>query len=98
MNSGSTSPKAEQTDQWLLYDGDCPFCSNYVQMLQIKKNIGDLPLIDARNNGAELAQATAAGLDLDQGMVLKINGVFYHGPIAYTPCRCSAVRSARSAG
>lgn len=68
-----------QTDQWLLYDGECPFCSAYVRMVRLRDAIGPLPLIDAREGGPELREAEAAGLDLDEGMVLKLDGRLYHG-------------------
>ncbi|WP_233350113.1 thiol-disulfide oxidoreductase DCC family protein [Henriciella mobilis] len=66
-------------DNWLLYDGECPFCSRYVQLLRIRETAGPLRLIDARNGGPELKEALAEGLDLDEGMVLKVSDRLYHG-------------------
>ena len=35
----------------LVYDDDCPVCSNYVQMLRIRESIGELKLVNARDGG-----------------------------------------------
>lgn len=34
----------------LLYDGDCPFCSNYVQLMQLRKTIGPLDVLNMREH------------------------------------------------
>jgi hypothetical protein len=36
-------------------------------------------MIDARNGGPKVAEVTRSGLDLDEGMVLKLGGRLYHG-------------------
>lgn len=63
----------------LIYDGDCPFCSRYVRYLRLKEAVGDLRLVDARQGGPEVEAARAEGVDLDQGMLLRLGGVDYHG-------------------
>ena len=32
----------------IIYDGECPFCSKYVRLIQLKKTIGYVELINAR--------------------------------------------------
>lgn len=64
---------------WIVYDGECPFCSRYVTMLRLRETLGPVALVNARDGGPEVAEARAAGLDLDEGMVLKLDGRFYHG-------------------
>lgn len=64
---------------WLVYDGQCPFCSRYVQLLRLRSALGHLVLVDAREGGPLVDEIFAAGLDLDEGMVLKIDDRFYHG-------------------
>lgn len=66
-------------DNWLLYDGGCPFCSRYVQFLRIRESVGPLRLLNARDGGTEYDEVLAHGLDLDEGMVLKLSGRLYHG-------------------
>ncbi len=66
-------------DNWLLYDGECPFCSRYVKLVRLREAVGQVRLIDARTGGVELTAVRAAGLDINKGMVLRLNGELYHG-------------------
>lgn len=68
-----------EADNWLLYDGECPFCSRYVALVTIREAIGSLRLINAREGSSEVAEVIAEGLDLNKGMVLKLSGKLYHG-------------------
>ena len=43
---------AAHDDNWLLYDGECPFCSAYARFVRLREtSIGPLRLIDARHGG-----------------------------------------------
>lgn len=68
----------------IIYDGECPFCSAFVRMTRLRDSAGPVRLIDARSDAPEVAQARAAGLDLDSGMVVKLEGRLYHGDAAMT--------------
>ena len=68
----------------ILYDGECPFCAAYVRMTRLRASAGPVRLIDARSDAPEVAEARAAGLDLDRGMVVKLDGRLYHGDAAMT--------------
>lgn len=63
----------------MVYDGECPFCTAYVRFLRFRENAGPVDLIDARDGGPLVDEIVAAGLNLDEGMVLKMAGRFYHG-------------------
>ena len=63
----------------LVYDKQCPLCDSYCRWTRIRDSVGELRLIDARNESDIMAQITAEGLDIDQGMVLKMDGVLYYG-------------------
>ncbi len=64
---------------YILYDGDCPFCSNFVKMVQLRKAVGPVALLNIREN-KELADHYAAkGFNLDQGMLLHLDGQDYWG-------------------
>lgn len=63
----------------LIYDKECPACKNYCQLLRIREDIGYLELINARKKSEYMNEITAKGLDIDQGMVLKINDQIYYG-------------------
>ena len=67
---------------WLVYDGQCPVCNSYCKHARIRDAVGTLHLIDARKPSAIMDEITAAGLNIDQGMVVKFNHVMYYGPEA----------------
>ena len=72
--------KPEADDEaWIIYDGDCPFCSAYVRMVRLKESLGAVHLLNARDGGPLVDEVQARGLSLDEGMVLKWQGRFYHG-------------------
>lgn len=64
---------------WLLYDGDCPFCSRYVALVRLRDAVGPIKLADAREHPALVAEATRLGYDVDDGMLLKLDGRYHHG-------------------
>jgi predicted DCC family thiol-disulfide oxidoreductase YuxK len=64
---------------WVVYDGQCPFCSRYVQLLRLRASVGQVRLIDARGGGPIVEELRRSGVDLDEGMVLKLDGRIYHG-------------------
>ena len=68
----------------IVYDGECPFCAAYVRMTRLRASAGPVRLVDARSGAPEVAEARAAGLDLDRGMVVKLDGRLYHGDAAMT--------------
>jgi predicted DCC family thiol-disulfide oxidoreductase YuxK len=63
----------------LIYDKECPACHFYCQIVRIRQSVGELVLIDAREHPEVLQDITAQGLDIDQGMVLKMDGQLYYG-------------------
>ncbi|HSX89289.1 MAG TPA: DCC1-like thiol-disulfide oxidoreductase family protein [Pseudomonas sp.] len=64
---------------WLVYDDECPVCRTYCSYIRIRQAAGQLHLVDARQPGPLMDEITAAGLDIDQGMVLKMSGQLYYG-------------------
>ena len=61
----------------IIYDGDCPFCRNYVSFLKIKE-IYSVELINAREHPNLVTQYKKAGYDLNQGFIVKHNKTIYH--------------------
>lgn len=64
---------------WLLYDGECPFCSYYVKSIRLREAVGEISLINARDQCVELDQIKELGLNIDAGMVFNYGGNYYHG-------------------
>jgi predicted DCC family thiol-disulfide oxidoreductase YuxK len=64
---------------YLVYDGDCPFCTRFVRYARLRDTIGPIAMINSRRGGPEVDEVSGLGFDLDQGMALKLHGRFYHG-------------------
>lgn len=62
----------------LVYDRECPVCDFYCRHAAVSEG-SELKRIDARESGHLMTEITRAGLDIDQGMVLKKDGVLYYG-------------------
>ncbi len=63
----------------LVYDKECPACDNYCQVIRIRETVGRLKIINARDNSDVMQEITAKGLDIDQGMVLKMGDQLFYG-------------------
>jgi predicted DCC family thiol-disulfide oxidoreductase YuxK len=63
----------------LVYDRECPACNVYCQVVKIRESVGHLRIVDARENSEVLHEITAEGLDIDQGVVLKMGDQLYYG-------------------
>ena len=70
---------AKGEDILLVYDMQCPACDLYCSLARIRDSVGQLVLVDAREPSAVMDEITAAGLDIDQGMVLKIGPTLHYG-------------------
>jgi predicted DCC family thiol-disulfide oxidoreductase YuxK len=74
----------------IIYDGDCPFCSGYVALLRLREQY-DVRLVDARKEPTLAAQY---GLDLNEGMIVDLDGTVHHGARALSLLsRLSGTRS-----
>lgn len=76
-----TSPlDIEKTSEaWIIYDGECPFCKNYVRLLRLKEVIDNVRLINARDDTKEAQLIREKGYDLDEGMIFFYNGHYHYG-------------------
>lgn len=61
--------------------------------MRIRENLGDLIIVDARENTEVLKEITESGLDVDQGMVLKMGEKLYYGPDAMNALALISSRS-----
>ena len=63
----------------LLYDRECPACDFYCQRVEIDDANGELQRIDAREPSDIMQEVTDIGLDIDEGMVLKVDDQLHYG-------------------
>ena len=66
---------------WFVYDGKCPLCNSAANAFAIKKTVGTLNLVDARTQQDHpvMMEVNHRGLNIDEGMVIKLNDNLYHG-------------------
>jgi predicted DCC family thiol-disulfide oxidoreductase YuxK len=70
---------AGKSDILLVYDKQCPACDFYCNLARIRESVGNLVLIDARDDSPVMREITEAGLDIDEGMALKVGTQLYFG-------------------
>ena len=63
----------------IVYDGECPFCSQYVTMTRLRDSVGQVELIDARSDHPLVSELKRLGYDLNQGMIARYQTVDYYG-------------------
>ncbi len=63
----------------ILYDDQCPVCRGYCSKVELSDTGDKLELVDARKQGALMDEVTAQGMDIDEGMVVKVDGKLYYG-------------------
>ena len=62
-----------------IYDGECPFCNHFAQLLELKSCLPDFEILDGRKDLALLSQLYKQGYDLNKGAILISNGDIMHG-------------------
>lgn len=71
----------ESDSTWLrvIYDGDCPFCENFMKFYAIRNNAGNVELIDARKRPALVRELRSRGMEINDGMIVMWHGHHYYG-------------------
>ena len=62
-----------------IYDGECPFCNHFAQLLELKSNLQEVEILDGRKNLPLLSQLYNQGYDLNNGAILINNKNIMHG-------------------
>lgn len=62
----------------IFYDGDCPVCSRYVAMTQLRKEF-DVQLMNVREHLDAAERFRNSGVNVDDGMIVDIDGQIYYG-------------------
>jgi predicted DCC family thiol-disulfide oxidoreductase YuxK len=63
----------------VVYDGDCPFCANYVRLMALQRQTGTVELVDARSADPRVAPLWREGYDLNEGMAVIFGQKVYYG-------------------
>ena len=62
-----------------IYDGECPFCNHFAQLLELKSSLPEIEISDGRKNLPLLTQLYKQGYDLNKGAILINNENIMHG-------------------
>ena len=62
-----------------IYDGKCPFCNHFAELLEIKSKINKIKIIDGRKNLTLINSFLERGYDLDKGAILLKDEKIFHG-------------------
>jgi len=84
---------SDMQDILLVYDKECPACNYYCNLARVRASVGNLVLVNARDDSPVMREITAAGLDIDQGMVLKVGDKLYYGSDAIHALSLMSTRS-----
>jgi predicted DCC family thiol-disulfide oxidoreductase YuxK len=64
---------------FVVYDGECPFCSAYVKLVRFKDAAGEVVLVNAREDHPVVRYVESQGVTLDQDMALVMGKAVYAG-------------------
>ena len=62
-----------------IYDGECPFCNHFAELLEIKSKIKNIKILDGRKNLSIIRSLLEKGYDLDKGAILLKDDDIFHG-------------------
>tara|TARA_B100000963_G_C22173044_1_gene471102 strand:+ start:177 stop:560 length:384 start_codon:yes stop_codon:yes gene_type:complete len=78
----------EESTLTFIYDGKCPFCNHFAELLELKSKIKNISIIDGRENHELIRDLLVKGYDLDNGAILLKDKDIYHGADAInTVCK-----------
>jgi predicted DCC family thiol-disulfide oxidoreductase YuxK len=63
----------------IIYDGECPFCANFVKLYAIRKKVAEVELVDARRQAGLVRELRSRRMDINEGMVVIWQGRYYFG-------------------
>ena len=62
-----------------IYDGECPFCNHFAELIEVKSKINNLKILDGRKNLSIINSLLKRGYDLDKGAILMRDDDIFHG-------------------
>ena len=69
----------EESTLTFIYDGECPFCNHFAELLELKSKIKNISILDGRKNPKLIKDLLKKGYDLDKGAILLKNNEIFHG-------------------
>jgi len=78
-----------------VYDGKCPFCNHFAELLELKSKINNISIIDGRENLTLINSLLKRGYDIDKGAILLKDDEIFHGAEAINTI-CSEINNPSS--
>ena len=66
-------------DLTFIYDGECPFCNHFAELLELKSKIKNISVLDGRKNPKIINSLLKKGYDIDKGAILLKGNKIFHG-------------------
>ena len=66
-------------DLTFIYDGECPFCNHFAELLELKSKINNISILDGRKNHKLISLLLEKGYDIDKGAILLKGDKIFHG-------------------
>ena len=66
-------------DLIFIYDGECPFCNHFGELLELKSKINNITILDGRHNQDIIIPLLKKGYDIDKGAILLKGDEIFHG-------------------
>ncbi|MEW9853811.1 DCC1-like thiol-disulfide oxidoreductase family protein [Novosphingobium sp. M1R2S20] len=63
----------------VIYDGECIFCASYTRMVRLRQSLGEVRMYDARQTDMAVRFPEARHYDLNEGMLVRWEGSWFHG-------------------
>ena len=67
------------TNLTFIYDGECPFCNHFAELLELKSKINNISILDGRKNPKIINSLLEKGYDIDKGAILLNDDNIFHG-------------------
>ena len=78
-----------------IYDGECPFCNHFAELLELKSKVTNIKIIDGRKNLRIIKSLLNKGYDIDKGAILLNDNDILHGAEAINTI-CKEVKNPSS--
>ena len=62
-----------------IYDGECPFCNHFAELIELKSKINNISILDGRKNPKIIYSLLKQGYDIDKGAILLKDDNIFHG-------------------
>ena len=69
----------EESKLTFIYDGECPFCNHFAELLELKSKINNISIVDGRKSPDLIKDLLTKGYDLDNGAILLKDDDIFHG-------------------